>query len=112
VRIGRLLSRFGLRRQGRESVTLGPVEQLAIRYLMEFGPRNREGVLLEVRGHRSVSDEDVDGALTQLVDQGMAESRLQFEGDETQPVYSATARAQRIKKHIPQEPKTVMDFYL
>ena len=107
-----LWDRMRPQRKDREAITLDPVEQLAIRYLIEFGPRTSESVHTEVNSTRPVSDAAVAEALARLVSQGLADSDIQLEGDQSQTLFSASNKATKLKGHIPLEPQTVTDFYL
>ena len=107
-----LWHRIRSQRGTRQAVTLDPVEQLAIRFLIEFGPQTREAVHTEVNSTRSASELDVGEALARLVSQELADSRLQIEGAQSRTFFFATNKAAKLKGHIPIEPQTVTDFYL
>jgi len=93
-------------------VSLDPVEQIVVRYLIDYGPRTGENILAEVSSKRAVIEADVDEALARLASQGLADARIQFTGEQSQTLYVATKRAGKLKGHIPLEPQTVMDFYI
>jgi hypothetical protein len=52
--------RVGPQRKPRESVALNPVEQLALRFLLGFGPSTRDSIYTEVNSTRSADASDVD----------------------------------------------------
>jgi hypothetical protein len=101
-----------IRPQRKAPITLDPVAQLAIRYLLEFGPRTRESIGNEVSSQRAVIDADLDEALARLVSQGLADARFQLQSEQSQTLYLATKKAARLKGYIPVEPQTMTDFYV
>jgi hypothetical protein len=107
-----LWDRIRLQRKPREVVSLDPVEQLAIRALIEYGPRTKESIAIEVNSTRPVTDADIDEALARLVSQGLADSRLQPSDEQSHTLFFSSNKARRLKGHIPIEPRTVTDFYL
>ena len=66
-----LLTRFLPHRRQRESVDLSPVEQLAIRYLIEYGPRDLSKVFTEVSATRATNTAEIRDALDRLLRIGL-----------------------------------------
>jgi hypothetical protein len=107
-----LWDRFVPHAKPRESVELDPVQQLALRFLLNFGEQTRDAIRTEVMATRAVSDDEVDLALAGLVDAGLADSTIRLEGDTSQTFLTPTKKASTLKGHLPQEPTTVTEFYL
>jgi hypothetical protein len=93
-------------------VVLNPVEQLALRFLLSFGPSTRESVYAEVNSTRPANASDVDDALGRLESLELVESRLSIEDDQSETFFSASNKGNRLKGHIPLEPQTVTEFYI
>jgi hypothetical protein len=107
-----LWQRVRPQRKPRESVTLNPVEQLALRFLLSFGPSMRDSVYTEVNSNRPVDGSDRDEALGRLESLELVESRLRIEDDQSETLFSASNKGARLKGHIPLEPQTVTEFYI
>jgi hypothetical protein len=104
--------RVGPQRKPRESVALNPVEQLALRFLLGFGPSTRESVYTEVNSIRPADASGVDEALGRLESLNLVESRLSIEDDKSETLFFPSNKGTRLKGHIPPEPQTVTEFYI
>jgi len=100
------------RAKPRESVELDPVQQLALRFLLNFGEQTRDEIRTEVTATRAASEDDIAEALARLVGAGLADSTIRLEGDASQTFFTPTQRAAKLRAHLPQEPTTVTEFYL
>ena len=105
-------SRVMPRAKPRESVDLDPVQQLALRFLLNFGGQTRDEIRTEVTATRAAGEDEIDEALAGLVDAGLADSTIRLEGDTSQTFFTPTRKAAKLKAHLPQEPTTVTEFYL
>ena len=92
----------------REAVELGPIEQLALRHLLEIGGCAIESVYREVAANRVATREMIDEALTRLVSEGLVESRIRSEGG----LFFSTKKGAKLHGRIPPEPHTVFEFWL
>ena len=107
-----LFRRFWPAGKRRESVELGPVEQLALRFLLRSGPGAMDTIYKEVESVRLVSHAEVGAALTTLVSDRLIESRFQLVGDKGETLYVPTRRGERLRDRIPPEPKSVIELWL
>jgi predicted transcriptional regulator len=98
----------------RQSVELNPVEQIAVRYLLQFGPRSVAAVRQDVTATRVEVGAEVDEAVAHLLEAGLIERSAP---DEDEPagsdlLYAATPKAAVLRGRIPDDPRTVTEFYL
>jgi hypothetical protein len=107
-----LWERVRPQRKPQESVVLNPVEQLALRFLLGFGPSTREGIYTEVNSTRPTDASDVDEALSRLESLELVESRMRIKDDQSETLCFQSNKAARLKGHIPLEPQTVTEFYV
>jgi len=92
----------------RQSVELNPVEQLELRYLLQFGPRSADDIRAEVGGVRTIIDTELEDGLAHLVDAGLVETQAGTSTD----LYTATRKSAILRNRIPLEPRGVTEFYL
>lgn len=100
------------RRKPRRSVDLNPVEQLAMRYLLNFGAGTMESVYKEVSATRVADHREVGEALARLVSEGLAESRFRLEGGPSETLFFRSKKGAKLRGRIPLEPHGVLAFYL
>jgi hypothetical protein len=93
----------------RESVELKPVEQLALRYLLQYGPHTADDIRQEVSGTRIMVEKELEEGLAHLVETELVEASIPIVSD-TQ--YSASKKAAILRDRIPLEPRGVTEFYL
>jgi hypothetical protein len=89
----------------RESVSLNPVEQLALRYLLVYGAATRETIAAEVSATRAEGEGEAEQAIARLQSIGLVETT----GEAS---FAASGKAGKLKERIPIEPRTVMEYYL
>jgi predicted transcriptional regulator len=106
-----LRSILGRMRPARESVELDPAGQITLRYLLQFGPRTVDDIMQEANGSRVTPRTEVDAAIAHLVEFGLVEVTPPQEPGQTQNLYAATPRSSVLRDRIPQEPRTVTEFY-
>jgi hypothetical protein len=92
----------------RESVELHPVAQITVRYLLEFGPRSVSDITNEVEATRTIFGDEMDESLAHLLEAGLVETATV----DSETRYAATRKAAILRNRIPQEPRTVTEFYL
>jgi hypothetical protein len=88
------------------------MEQLALAYLLRFGRGTMESVQQEVSSVRPASHTDVGLALVRLTTAGLVESRLTLAEERGETAYFPTKKGERLRRRIPAEPKTVIEFWL
>jgi hypothetical protein len=79
-----LWERVRPQRKPQTSVVLNPVEQVALRFLISFGPSTRESVYTEVNSTRPADASHVDEALGRLESLELVESRLRIDADQSE----------------------------
>jgi hypothetical protein len=107
-----LWERVRPQRKPRESVVLNPAEQLALRFLISFGPSTMESVYTEVNSTRPAEASDVKEALSRLESLELVESRLRIEDGQSETFFSPSNKGNRLKGNIPLQPQTVTEFYI
>ena len=103
-----LWHRFNPFSRQRESVSLNPVEQLTLRFLLGVGEATRGSIETEVTSTRRADSPEVDQALGLLTSKELVSARP---GDDGQS-YLPTPKAAKLRGNIPVEPRTVTEFYL
>jgi len=101
-----------VRNQPKESVDLHPVEQIALRYLLHFGPHSADDIRQEVSSTRSLIEDEFEDSLAHLVEAGLVEAVPGTGPNEPAITYSATKKSAILKDRIPQDPRGVTEFYL
>jgi hypothetical protein len=101
-----------VRNQPKESVDLHPVEQIALRYLLQFGPHSTEDIRQEVSGSRTLLEDEFEDSLAHLTDSGLVEANPGIGPNAPAITYSATTKSNILKNRIPQDPRGVTEFYL
>jgi hypothetical protein len=101
-----------VRNQPRQSVDLHPVEQIALRYLLHYGPRSAEDIRREVSSSRALLEDEFEESLAHLTDTGLVEASPMIATDGPAITYSATRKSNILKNRIPQDPRGVTEFYL
>jgi len=95
-----------------ESVSLNPVEQLTMRFLLNLGQGTRESIQTEVDSTRVAGPGEVDEALVRLMDQGLVQTSPDSDRGQEEALYYPSKKGAKLKGHIPIEPRTVTEFYL
>ena len=91
-----------------ESVSLNPMEQVILRFLLRVKEAPRDSIQTELNSMGTADPTAVDEVLEMLVDKEMVSVSPGNEGQLFQP----TAKARKLRNNLPVEPRTVMEFYL
>ncbi len=105
----RFLRRLRTRPPSGHSVELKPLEQIVLRVLLAGSAVTAADVRAIIEARRPILAPTVDEVLTPLLDQGLAEARFDLKGP---AVYVATAKARPLKSRLPEDPRTVTEFWL
>ena len=101
-----------VRSQPKESVDLHPVEQIALRYLLHFGPKSADDIRREVSSARTLIEDEFEDSLAHLIDVGLVEASPGIGPNQAAVTYSATKKSVILKDRLPQDPRGVTEFYL
>lgn len=92
------------------SLELTPEEQIAVRFLTQFGRGTDEDIYEEVRARRWIEPHMIVTALFNLQLKGLVQ--LAERSPATGAVYVPTARAFKVRELLPQDPVSSMQIYL
>lgn len=106
-----LLRRLRIRPASGESVELRPAEQVALRLLLRFEVATSAGLRREVAASGFAVIPELDEVTAALQAQGLAEARIQLD-DAGGRTFVLTAKGRKLRGRIPENPRTVTQFWL
>lgn len=95
-----------------EKVELKPLEQVVLAHLIRAGLLSIEDVRSLIESRTPVLVPGPEEVLAPLVRQGLAEARGDPQDGSGPPNYVPTPKASRLEGRIPEDPRTVTDFWV
>jgi hypothetical protein len=93
------------------SVTLRPVDQVAMLFMYRFGKGSADDLYRELHGRLGVSHTETGAAIVRLMEAELIEARYLADEGKTDLSYVVTKRGQRLNGRIPAEPRSVTEFW-
>jgi hypothetical protein len=109
VDVSAFIRRLRTRPPSGEKVELKPLEQAALALVIRTGGASTRVLQVEVDARSPVLRYQAAGVVDALMRHRLVEARLQPDGE---TVFVPTARGLRLRKRLPDDPKSVTDFWL
>jgi len=109
--LGSFLRRLRVRPSSGESVVLRPAEQIVLRFLLRFEVATSAVLRRELAASGFAVIPELDEVTAALQAQGLAEARIQLD-DTGGSTFVLTAKGRKLKGRIPENPRTVTQFWL
>jgi hypothetical protein len=93
-------------------VELKPAEQVALACLLRSGSASEATLRAVIEEHSRVLAPELADVVSALVDQGLAGVRIEPDLDGSTRTLVTTAKAERLKGRIPEDPQTVTEFWI
>ena len=106
------IQRIRTRPPSGERVELKPAEQVVLAHLLRFDTSTILEIRPVIEAMSLAAPPDASDVMTALVAQGLTEARLRPEQGSGAVAYVPTAKGRRLKGRLPQEPRTVTDFWI
>jgi len=95
-----------------ERVELKPAEQVVLAHLLRFDPATVAEIRTVIEAMDLAVPPDANEVLTALLVQALAEARPQPKQGSGGAAYVPTAKGRRLTGRLPQQPRTVTDFWI